>query len=349
MKRSSHVTHLVSNLVRVATIFAPRPAWTARTFLAEGSTQLASNDSRSLAEPAPAQSSDARHLVYTADLAVFPALLRSMQSVALHTAAPESYVIHMIVPEADAHRASSLAACFSQRLRQESPGHVPQVLVHKELPMPFKVGYQDRQDLRGHSSAFARLFVADYLPNATRAVYLDTDTLVMGDLAPLFGLKLGSALAAVEEGTSFQQLWGKWNSGLARLVPNQSWTIFNDGVLVLDLLRWRADNITGDLAAWAAQAGASMDDQLLLNLEFQQTRGFDRLSSEWNYYRVRPTGWPKFGWSGELPPEHELCRARILHWTGPKPWALQHRGQWIEQYRHLWELPGAGKGDMCGV
>jgi len=288
------------------------------------------------------------HIVYTADSAVFSALLRSMQSLSLHLAAPDRCVIHLIVPRADLQQASTLARCFQQSLRQGTSQVVPQVLIHEVRPMTFKADYRDRPDLQQHAAAFARLFIPEYLPNVSRVVYLDTDTLVRGDLTPLLEMHLNQPLAAVEEGTSFAQLWGKWFADLAKLVPNPGQSIFNDGVLVLDLERWRTENVTGELEDWALKAGASVDDQLLLNLEFQLRKSFDRLPHEWNDFRVRPTGWPDFGWSDELSPEHELSHAKIIHWTGPKPWDMSHKQQWIEQYRHLWELPGDNASIHCG-
>mmetsp|Transcript_65428 Transcript_65428/g.175963 ORF Transcript_65428/g.175963 Transcript_65428/m.175963 type:complete len:346 (-) Transcript_65428:123-1160(-) len=306
------------------------------------------------ATPGPAAASaessahDRRHVVYTADATVFSALLRSMQSLALHVALPGSYTIHLIVPERDLEQASQLSRCFHKALGRGEHGaaDVPRVLIHKELPMSFVADYRDRQDLKGHASAFARLFLAQTLPDVGRVLYMDSDTLVMGDLTDLFKLKLTSAVAAVQEGTSFYQLWGKWYPALAQVVPDQSRSIFNDGVMVVDLQRWRSDNITSEFAAWVTKAGAVVHDQLLLNLEFQQSRTFDPLPAEYNYFRVRPTGWPNFGWSGELPPDHPLCQAKILHWTGAKPWNLeQQKLQWIEEYHHLWEAPGTSAAD----
>jgi lipopolysaccharide biosynthesis glycosyltransferase len=288
-----------------------------------------------------------RHVVFAADSTVFGALLRSMQSLTLHLDAPERYNIHVIAPAADMQQASSLVDCFRKRLGDDGKRVLPRVQLHKVIPTGFQPDYRDRPDLRGHVTASARFMIPEYLPNAERAVYIDTDTLVLGDLAPLFEMHLNHPLAAVEEGTSWQETWGKWYPDLAKRVENPGdKTIFNDGVLVLDLPRWRAENITGNLANWALNAGASVDDQLLLNLEFQTRTGFDVLEHQWNDYRVRSTGWPEYGWSDELAPEDELSHARITHWTGPKPWNLKPMQQaWLEQYRHLWE-PRGGKAEV---
>jgi len=213
--------------------------------------------------------------------------------------------------------------------------------------MSFTPNYRNRHDLQGHADVtFARCFIPEYLQNVSRAVYLDTDTLFMGDIAPLFEMQLQTPLAAVPEQTSFKQLYGKWLSNLAEDVPPTDQSIFNDGVMVLDLDKWRADNITSDLQD-LAQSEEPVDEQLLLNLEFQVRKTFDPLPAEWNIFRVRSVGWPDLGWSDDLPPDSEILQARILHWTGAKPWNMNHKQQWIEQYQHLWEAPGADSGATC--
>lgn len=286
------------------------------------------------------------HIAYTADAGVFEALSRSMFSVGKHFSAGEAFLIHLIVPEQDMPKASRLAECFQTAMEQRRNCSSPFVKIQKARHMPLRVDYQDRPDLQGHAVAFARLFMPDYLPDVSRVLYLDADTLARGDLSPLFRLPLDSPLAAVEEGMSFEQSWAQWYPDITELVPNaKRRAIFNDGVMVLDLERWRAENVTDDLRRWASRSGVSVDDQLLLNLEFQVTKSFTRLPHEWNDLRVRPTGWPDFGWADDLRPEDELSHAQLLHWTGPKPWNIKGmREPWIQQYRELWELPGVATG-----
>jgi len=278
------------------------------------------------------------HIVYTVDNSVFEPLLRSMQSLALHLSKPDQCTINLIVPRADFPKASSLVARF-----RSAVGHcrAPAVELHEVRPLPFQADYPDRTDLKGHTVAFARLFLPEYLPDVGRAIYIDADTLIMGDLMPLLDVHMEHPLAAVSEGTSFADLWGKWYADLYTQVPDaRDRSIFNDGVLVLDLDRWRAEGIVNDLKQWVQSAGASIDDQLPLNLEFQVKKGFDVLDHEWNDFRVRSTGWPNFGWSDELSPDDPISHAKIIHWTGPKPWNTHFREQWMQQYRYLWEPAG---------
>lgn len=352
--------HVLFGSVLISSYYftASAVAHSRRGFLASTSTLETSAASVGLADvhtPSPTlDTSAAEHrkagithnVVYTADAIVFSALLRSMQSLTLHLGSPELCSIHLIVPPADVQQALNLVTCF-QQLVQHGNGTVPHVEVYQAHPMHFKVDYRGRPDLQGHASAYTRFLIPEYLPNVSRVVYLDTDTLVRGDLTPLFDMQLNHSLAAVQEGTTFKQLWGKWLTNLAELVPDPEQAIFNDGVMVLDLDRWRAENITSDLEAWVMTTGASVDDQLALNLEFQTKRGFDTLPHEWNDFRVRPTGWPDFGWSDDLRPEDEFSHAQIIHWTGPKPWNLKDKQLWLQTYRQLWDIPGSDAKVAC--
>jgi len=288
------------------------------------------------------------HIVYTADSAVFGALTRSMLSVGKHFSADEDFQMHLLVPDKDIPEATTLVACFQQAMSQWRNSSVPVVKLQVVGDLPVQVAYQDRPDLKDHAAASsARLFLPEHLPEVDKVLYLDADTISRGDLAPLFATPMDGALAAVEEGMTFDETWAKWYPDVTKLVSNaKRRTIFNDGVLLLDLQRWRAERVGEDLQQWASRAGARVDDQLLLNLEFQVTKSFTRLPAQWNDLRVRPTGWPKYGWADDLQPEDELSNAMVLHWTGPKPWNIEAmHDRWMKQYQELWTLPGVSASD----
>lgn len=82
-------------------------------------------------------------------------------------------------------------------------------------------------------AAYARLFLPVLLPaTVERVVYLDSDTLVTGSLAPLASLDLkGKAFAIGYDclGAAYKQLVG--------LKPSDPY--YNSGVLVMDLREWR--------------------------------------------------------------------------------------------------------------
>lgn len=276
------------------------------------------------------------HVAYTVDSTVFDAVLRSMLTLGHHSVT-SNLTIHLLVPPSDALAAEGLVRCFQQRLLGARPeARVPRVEIVQMWDMPFHVDYPYNKGLMGHHAAFGRLWLQEYLPEVARVVYLDTDTLIKGDLSPLFARALLHPLAASMDVISIGRMYGYFAPKVVEHLPADP-IIFNSGVLVLDLARWRAENISASLAKWADElVGATSSDQLMLNLEFQARRGgFDVLPREWNTFRVSKTGWPDQGWCSEP------SQAKLLHWTDqPKPWASDNKSRWLQVYRHLWSPTG---------
>ncbi len=86
-------------------------------------------------------------------------------------------------------------------------------------------------------SAYARLFIPQLMPDAKRVVYLDADTLVNGDLSPLFDLDLaGKPLALAYDCLRVEY---KKMIGLTPTAP-----YYNTGVMVLDCEACRRTHMT---------------------------------------------------------------------------------------------------------
>lgn len=94
-------------------------------------------------------------------------------------------------------------------------------------------------------AAYARLFMGKWLPTGIeRVIYADGDLLAMTDISPLCEIDLqGRPMAAVQDpvaglvGQSAQMMhWAGWD------IPNGT-RIFNSGMMVVDLPRWRRDRL----------------------------------------------------------------------------------------------------------
>lgn len=92
------------------------------------------------------------------------------------------------------------------------------------------------------ASVYCRLLIPEMIAHARRAIYLDSDVLVLGDLSELFHHDLeGHPLGAVPDaGMPFadEDIHDCRNLGLE---PNSPY--LNSGVLLMDLERWRAEDI----------------------------------------------------------------------------------------------------------
>jgi lipopolysaccharide biosynthesis glycosyltransferase len=89
---------------------------------------------------------------------------------------------------------------------------------------------------------FARLLIPQLFPaSVSRVLYLDTDVLVLDDLAPLWELDLeGAALGAVLD--ALDPLLEHGGPGVENMPRVHKY--FNSGVLLIDLPRWRDEHIS---------------------------------------------------------------------------------------------------------
>ena len=155
--------------------------------------------------------------------------------------------------------------------------------------------------------AYARLFITDFLSDqATRAVYLDFDTVTRRDLYELKSLPLmGHLVAAVPNGDLVECGRQAERLGLATS------RYFNSGVMLVDVPAWRAEGL-GDAALKFAEefTGALiMHDQDALNAATADR--WLELPSQWNTWAIHA----------------DNAERKVIHFTmSPKPWHPDYEG-----------------------
>lgn len=137
------------------------------------------------------------------------------------------------------------------------------------LPPPAEGSYYTR------ASLYRVLFPTLLPPTVQRAVYLDSDAVVLADLSLLFAVRLApdQILGAV------QNAGGGAPEALG-LAPNAGY--FNAGVLLVNLTAWRALNLTEQLLDFAERTGRGLPfyDQDALN--FVVAGRWRSLDASWN-------------------------------------------------------------------
>jgi lipopolysaccharide biosynthesis glycosyltransferase len=187
------------------------------------------------------------------------------------------------------------------------------------------------------SATYHRLMIARLLPEGVaRAVWLDCDLLVTGDLTALWETDLGgSHLLAVRDSVvpRVSSRYGirRWRElGLPRKAP-----YFNAGVMLLDVDRWRDDDI--GVLAGRYLMGAR-------DVMFWDQEGLNAvLCGRWGELDPR---WNRMA-SAERRADAERADAAhwIVHFGGTlKPWRLPEpsSGPRALFYRHLDQTPWAG-------
>jgi lipopolysaccharide biosynthesis glycosyltransferase len=154
--------------------------------------------------------------------------------------------------------------------------------------------------------AYAKLQLHRILANVERVLYLDIDTLVMQDLAPLFDTALGNARVGATWNVSQRE------AGRDRLGLKQHY--FNSGVMLCPLSKWREECIELEFSSWYTANSRAMqfNDQEVLN-------GVCAERVHWLDKRWNVSHWEILRRHNQIDIPPEECR--IIHFNGPtKPW-----------------------------
>lgn len=190
----------------------------------------------------------------------------------------------------------------------------------------------------GHLSLAAcyRYLVSELCPDVDKAIYLDCDLVVLGDLAELFREDLSGLYAAAVEDCVRQR--HVRSLGLSKY--------FNSGVLLLNLEKIRSDNLVPEFFRISTELSGKSKylDQDVLNLAFKEKVLW--LHPKWNaispIFRKIPRG------AGPLEPLIDACNTpSVVHFTGPdKPWRIPRSiaaHPWSPAYFHyLKQTPFSG-------
>jgi len=193
--------------------------------------------------------------------------------------------------------------------------------------------------------SYAMLFYADMFSDVRgKAVHLDTDTVVQGDISEMVSTSLGEHCIAVSEDchaaskhvTSYKPQYSAFLNFRSPLIKalnmSASTCTFNAGVYVADLDCWRKHNITRELSdwmkrnkagsLWGGEPGGSGPLPPLLIVFHQK---YAKLSPMWH---VRHLGWRV----RETFSSNFISHAKLLHWSGKyKPWAGR------SQFTKIWD------------
>jgi len=156
---------------------------------------------------------------------------------------------------------------------------------------------------------FARLMIPMTFPDiVSKVLYLDTDILVLDDLKPLWETNLdGAILGAVLDNLDPHFKSGNPGYEEAPRVANY----FNAGVMLIDLDRWRNEQVSEKALAYMKQHHRTpfMDQDALNVVCDGQWKMLDR---RWNYHNC---------WSTRLSNFSPSNRPAIVHFVSiMKPW-----------------------------
>ncbi|KAL1548523.1 putative galacturonosyltransferase-like 4 [Salvia divinorum] len=193
--------------------------------------------------------SHAIHVVMPLDINYIRGTMAAVLSILQHSTCPENVSFHFLSVHNDVDISSLINSTFpflSFKMYQFDPNRVRSKIsksVRQALDQPLN---------------YARIYMVDILPPSVgRVIYLDSDIIVVDDIAKLWGVDLGGKVLAAPEYchanfTSYftEEFWS--DRQLAGVFKGRQPCYFNTGVMVVDVERWRKGGYTRKVEEWMA-------------------------------------------------------------------------------------------------
>lgn len=252
------------------------------------------------------------HLVYASDDSSIAGAEASIRSVMCH--ASEPVVFHYIgdtplpsLPDVNFYNLTQVSAKYKL----------------EEFTNPHERHEASVQGLNTNLANYARFVIDELLPDQSKAMWVDVDTIVRCDVVPMVREALSNSsyvISAVPGSRSGPR--GFKDSLKKRLKIKQG---FNAGVFVVDLDRWRSQKLTKQIRKWTLRNRKEklykLGSQAPMTLAFHDN--FEHMSPKWNT-KVSHVDNPE--------KRDDAENACLLHWSGPnKPWEKDgiHKDLWV--------------------
>lgn len=182
----------------------------------------------------------------------------------------------------------------------------------------------DPKDFEGFPSSgyitiamWYRLKIATLLPESVeRCLYLDCDTIVSDSLEELFSIDMSGKYV----GTIIDCVYEKFNKNNKQYFA-KDYPYFNSGVLLINLERWRTDDVEGRIFKFikANPQALKLLDQTILNITLQDFRL--ELPIKYNFQFTPKVLGESSYLSRKTEYQEALAHPAIIHFVGlHKPW-----------------------------
>ncbi|MGD0474870.1 MAG: glycosyltransferase family 8 protein [Candidatus Velthaea sp.] len=166
-------------------------------------------------------------------------------------------------------------------------------------------------------AAYFRLLIDDVLPrDLQRVLYFDADIVIAGDVLPLWQIDLDdNIVAAVADATP-----DEGQERRRRVVLTGGLTYYNSGVMLIDLDRWREEQVTKKALAFCRAHPERLKYWAQCALNYVLAGDVLSLNVIWNFQNSHVESEAVEDASSSL-----LRAARIVHFTALKPWFARCR------------------------
>jgi lipopolysaccharide biosynthesis glycosyltransferase len=181
---------------------------------------------------------------------------------------------------------------------------------------------------------YFRIFLVEIFPDAKRILYLDSDLVVMDNLELLLNWEMGDFAVAARPSCER----GLTEMCARKLGKSIKTPYLNAGVLLIDVEKWRAQNLTRKISDFIKSQPEKLTyaDQCAINYVLDGSFAF--LRPEWNTshgdWRFAPSDDALHFSRFDL--EHAMSQPKIIHYNGPrKPWELRDTHERKHEYRRF--------------
>jgi len=183
-------------------------------------------------------------------------------------------------------------------------------------------------------TALQKLFIAEYLSNIDKVLYIDADTLVQSDLSEVYNMPLrGYYVAAVKDGLMYQ-----FPEHIREI--NLEWRkfYFNSGIMLLNLNKIREDKVMDEAVRYFHTNYEVFGDQDVLNVVFGDK--VQKLSYRYNcnstFFEEKSAKFLSNFYDEPIPNNTREVyeNAVILHFAGHKPWTIWFNHSYLKP---LWQ------------
>lgn len=235
--------------------------------------------------------------------------MAALRSVVSNSKNQDRLTFHFFVRRGDESSMREVVDCASADVPRFRYSIYP---VDDDLGFPIKVRMERERRLRTPFN-FVRFTLSDRLPSVDKVMYLDTDVIVLGDLAEVYDGHLvedsNFTVAAARRKWSMGQSINFSVPEVVQAGIRKDAMAFNAGVLLFRLDRWREQNMTQKVKRWMKlntfKPVYPLGSQPPLQLSVGEA--FEIISPQWNVD----------GAGHSLISTERIKGAKVIHWTGP--------------------------------
>ncbi len=189
-----------------------------------------------------------------------------------------------------------------------------------DVPDTGKYDYLRKPGFAVTPTAIFKFELPSLLPDLDRVLYMDGDIIIQKDLSEVYSTDLTGCYAGVVKDYRGMTLHGDFRK---RLDINHT-AYFNSGVMLLNLVKLREDDMTQHLLYYRANSNNFYMDQDALNVVFAEkvkylSYLYNMQTTSWRFFPIsdltRFYGLPLVNDRYEL-----VHQAAVVHYTAEKPW-----------------------------